>query len=136
MPEGSKEGEDGRKPLDGRMAAEISNAMVGLLRRHAGRGPTIARTTLGHDHVLVMLRDTLTTGERTLVATGRSDLVLETRRAYQGAMRTEATSVVQELTGREVIGFMSDNHIDPDLAAEVFILRPNGRSPVAGGSDD
>jgi hypothetical protein len=23
-----------------------------------------------------------------------------------------------------VIGFMSDNHIDPDLAVEVFVLKP------------
>jgi uncharacterized protein YbcI len=26
--------------------------------------------------------------------------------------------------GRKVVGFMSDNHIDPDLAVEVFVLEP------------
>jgi uncharacterized protein YbcI len=31
---------------------------------------------------------------------------------------------IERLTGRKVIGFMSDNHIDPDLAVEVFVLEP------------
>jgi len=77
--------------------------------------------------VLVILRDTLTAGEHTLVEADRSDLVLETRRAYQ-AMRPEAIAMVEELTGRRVVGFMSDNHIDPDLAAEVFVLESDGQS--------
>jgi uncharacterized protein YbcI len=43
----------------GQVAAEISNAMVRLIAETTGRGPTKARTTIGRDHVLVMLRDTL-----------------------------------------------------------------------------
>jgi hypothetical protein len=31
-------------------------------------------------------------------------------------------SISQQLMGRKVIGFRSDNHIDPDLAVEVFVL--------------
>jgi hypothetical protein len=30
----------------------------------------------------------------------------------------------EELTARKVVGFMSDNHIDPDITVEVFILEP------------
>lgn len=36
---------------------------------------------------------------------------------------------IQRLTGREVVGFMSDNHIDPDLGVEVFVLHPDGTRP-------
>jgi hypothetical protein len=32
--------------------------------------------------------------------------------------------VVGELTGREVVAFMSANHIDPDMSCEVFALAP------------
>lgn len=32
--------------------------------------------------------------------------------------------MIEELLGRRVIGFMSDNHLDPDLAAELFVLEP------------
>lgn len=29
---------------------------------------------------------------------------------------------VEKLTGRKVVAFMSDNHLEPDMAVEVFIL--------------
>ncbi len=32
------------------------------------------------------------------------------------------THEVELLTGRKVIGFMSDNHIDQDIGVEVFVL--------------
>lgn len=108
----------------GSLAAELSNAMVQIVRRYAGRGPTRARASVGRDHVIIILRDTLTTSERTLRDHGDTALVLETRKALQNAMRDEATAMIERLTGRSVIGFMSDNHIDPDLACEVFVLEP------------
>ena len=42
-------------------------------------------------------------------------------------MKKDVSREIEELTGRKVIGFMSDNHIDPDhpdLAVEVFVLEP------------
>ena len=32
--------------------------------------------------------------------------------------------MVEEFTGRSVIAFLSDNHLDPDLAIEAFVLEP------------
>jgi uncharacterized protein YbcI len=110
----------------GSIALSISNAMVKLMAETTGRGPTQARTTIGRDHVLVLLRDTLTKGERVLAERGFRDDVLYIRRRYQDAMREEATALIEDLVGRRVIGFMSENHLDPDLAAEVFILEPSG----------
>jgi hypothetical protein len=37
-------------------------------------------------------------------------------------MRDECTVALEELTGRRVLAFMSANHIDPDLGAEIFVL--------------
>jgi len=117
---------DGR-PTGGELSVALSNGMVQLLRQYTGRGPTRARTTIGRDHVLIMLRDTLTTGEQTLVQAGYAEEVLLTRRRFQEVMRPEATGMVEELTGRRVVGFMSDNHANPDLGVEVFTLEPDGR---------
>jgi uncharacterized protein YbcI len=89
-----------------------------------GRGPTKARTTIDRDLIVVMLQNTLTAGERYLVDSDRATQVLDTRRAYQEAMRTECVAEIEDLTGRTVIAFMSANHIEPDLAAEVFVLEP------------
>ena len=40
-------------------------------------------------------------------------------------MRPEAIKLVEEALYRDVVGFMSANHGDPDLGAEVFILGPS-----------
>jgi uncharacterized protein YbcI len=54
---------------------------------------------------------------------------LRIRTAYQESMAQEAIGIVEELSGRRVTAFMSNNHIDPDLAVEIFVLRQasNGR---------
>lgn len=108
----------------GEIAGAISEGIVGLLRDYTGRGPVRARTTIDHDHVLVVLRDTLTRGEQSLVADGERTLVLESRRAYQRTMRERAIGLVEEQTGRKVIAFLGDQHLDPDIAVEVFVLEP------------
>jgi len=115
------------RPTGGELSVAISNGMVHLLRQYTGRGPTKARTTVGRDHVLIMIQDALTRGERTLVDAGHEDDVMHIRRRFQEAMRPEASKMIEELTGRPVIGFMSDNHANPDLGVEVFILQPDGQ---------
>jgi uncharacterized protein YbcI len=48
--------------------------------------------------------------------------VLAMRHRFQQAMRDAAVAKVEELMGRRVTSFMSANHIEPDLAAEIFVL--------------
>ena len=110
--------------VSGVMTAAISNSMVGLLHRYTGRGPTRARTTFGDDIIVCVMGATLTKGEKSLVRDGKAEVVLHSRRAFQDTIQGEASSAVQELSGRSVVAFMSNNHIDPDLAVEVFILEP------------
>jgi len=105
-------------------SAAISNALVHIQREYVGRGPTKARTSIRDDAVLVILRDTLTKAERSLIDAGNADQVLQMRHSFQRAMREEMVAAVEQITGRTVIAFMSDNHIDPDLASEVFVLQP------------
>jgi uncharacterized protein YbcI len=114
----------------GKLAMAISNAVVGELASTTGRGPTQAKTTLGDNAVFVVLQDTLTRGERTLVGAGESEAVLDLRRLWQRVMRESCSRKVENLPGRKVVGFMSDNHIDPDIAVEVFILEPIEPDPA------
>jgi uncharacterized protein YbcI len=108
----------------GLLAAAISDTVVHCLTKVTGRGPMQAKTTLGDNGVFVVLQDTLTVGERSLADAGQQWTVLDLRRRWQEVMRVEVSKRVEELTGRPVVGFMSDNQIDPDLAVEVFILGP------------
>ena len=109
---------------DGELAAAISNTVVQALARTTGRGPTKAKTTIGDNGVFVVLQDSLTHGERTLADAGEGAAVLDLRRRWQRVMEADVRVEIEELTGRRVVGFMSDNHIDPDLAVEVFVLEP------------
>jgi uncharacterized protein YbcI len=81
-----------------------------------------ARTSIRDNVVVVMLEQTLTKGEPVLVKNGRTEQVLALRHAYQESMREESSAKVAELTGRNVIAFMSANHVDPDLASEIYVL--------------
>jgi hypothetical protein len=65
-----------------------------------------------------------------LLLAGEDKAVLDVRRLWQGVMRSDCSREIEGLTGRKVIGFMSDNHIDPDIAVEVFILQPVGEDPA------
>jgi uncharacterized protein YbcI len=114
----------------GALTAAISQTVVRLMADAAGRGPTKARTTIDGDLIVVVLQNTLTSGERYLVGSDRAEHVLETRRGYQDAMSADCIASIEDLTGRTVSPFMSANHIDPDLAAEVFILKPETPQPA------
>jgi uncharacterized protein YbcI len=96
-------------------------------------GPTRARTSIRDNLVVVLLEDTLTKGERRLVAKGRDMRVLDYRAEFQAAMREDAIASIEELTGRKVMALMSANHIDPDLAAEFFVLEPDGEAASSDG---
>ena len=109
--------------VDGEVTSAISDAMASLLSRYTGRGATSSRTTFGRDVIVCVMEDALTKGERNLVQFGRTDAVMNIRSAFQEVMAEEAISLVEELTGRRVTAFMSNNHIDPDLAVETFVLQ-------------
>jgi uncharacterized protein YbcI len=106
-------------------AAMISTGTVQVLHDYTGRGPTKAKTMINDDLVTVLLADTLTKGERKLVETGHPDRVVGLRHDFQLAMRDDLIAIVERQLKRKVIAFMSQNHIDPDLAVEVFVLEPS-----------
>ncbi len=116
---------------DGRLASTISNRVVRVMNEVTGRGPTQARTYLHDDLISVIVRDTLTRGERSLVADGKSAVVIEVRHEFQKTMQSELCAAIEELTGREVIAFFSANHIDPDTALESFLLAPQVKDQAA-----
>jgi uncharacterized protein YbcI len=125
-----------KRPPGSALTSSISNVIVRLMREYTGRGPMKARTTIRDNVVVVILEQTLTKGEQVLVKKGRDENVLALRHEYQEAMREESSNKIAELTGRKVIAMMSANHLDPDLAAEIYVLdgppAHNGGEPPAG----
>lgn len=117
-------------PADGALKLAISNAVAGLLRENTGRGPTKARTIVEDDVVVVLLEHVLTKAEAMLVERGQADTVLDLRFTIQDVMQEELVGAIETLTGRTVKAFMSTNHADPDMAAELFMLEPRPEVPA------
>jgi uncharacterized protein YbcI len=113
------------------MNKDINTGAVRVVREYTGRGPTKARSVIDQNSVTILFGDTLTPGERRLVETGRADSVLRTRHDFQLVMRDDLVKVVEDALDRKVIAFMSANHIDPDMAVEIFVLEPS-EQPNAG----
>jgi uncharacterized protein YbcI len=123
MPSSSHAGSAGEAtPSRGPLSAAISRAVVHLFSEQTGRGPTKARTTIDADLIVVLLHETMTQAEKTLVHAGKQDEVLRIRRTFQETMEPDLVSAVEGLTERTVVSFMSANAIDPDAAAEIFVL--------------
>lgn len=110
-----------------RQAIAIGNAVTRLHREHYGRGATTTRTVFQRNHVVTFLEDIYTPVERTLIEAGEQESVKSTRQVFQMAMRNAFSVAVEEITGRKVIQFMSQVSFDPDMAAEIFVLEPDGR---------
>jgi uncharacterized protein YbcI len=111
----------------GEELAEITNGIVRLFSNYYGRGPTRAKSFLLDDtYVVTVLRDTLTTVERTLAETGHGDQVRSVRLTFQEAMSKEFVGVVEGALGRRVAAYHSQLLIDADLGFELFVLENGG----------
>jgi uncharacterized protein YbcI len=108
----------------GHVLTAISDELVALIKDYYGKGPTQAKTYYQDDLVLCLLRGGFTRVEETLQQGGRGEAVLLQRMAFQQIMRERFEAVVQDATGRRVVGFMSGNQQQPDMMCEVFILAP------------
>jgi uncharacterized protein YbcI len=109
---------------EGQLATAIASMVVQVLRQYTGRGPTKSRTYFNEDLIVVVLQGTFTPAERSLVAAGKDDVVLSGRRALQGIMRADLIAGIEDLTGRTVFAFLSDNSIEPDVKVKSFLLAP------------
>ena len=108
--------------LPGETAGAISTRLVGLLRRHTGKGPTKAKAIISGDLALVTLADHLTTAELNVAAAGHGELVARARRVLYDGIRAEATAIVEELTDRQVTAYLTAQYQDPEVAILVFYL--------------
>jgi len=116
--------ESQQRLMGGALLTAISNTVVRIVREYTGRGPTQARTSIRDNVVLVLMQETLLKAEHSLINDDKGKLVVEMRRSFQQTMRGEFSEAVEELTGRRVLAFMSDSHLEPDYSIEVFVLEP------------
>ena len=117
------------RPLaGGRLLAEITNRIVAFMREHYGRGPIKAKTYVLDNLIVCVLTDGFTAIERTMMDGGEPELVLGMRRDFQRMMKERYTEMIEQLTGRKVLAFLSQAHVSPELTIEIFLMD----GPLAG----
>jgi uncharacterized protein YbcI len=117
------------------MRAFISKEIVRLQAEYYGKGPTRAKTYIVEDLVVVVLEESFTRAEKTLVERGEREAIQHIRRRFQQQMADSFTSVVEQATGRTVRTFLSDTDIERDVSVETFLLAEE-RTDMTGFESD
>jgi uncharacterized protein YbcI len=113
----------GRSLAGGHLLAAISTSIVGILRDHYGRGPMNAKTYVLDDIIVVVMRGSgFTPLEQTIMDSGEPDRVIAMREDFQRVMAARYKSTIEDLTGRKVLAFLSQAHVEPDITMEIFFV--------------
>jgi uncharacterized protein YbcI len=113
-------------PLSGdALLVAVTDAMVGLHERYYHRVPVTAKTLfLGNDLIACVLGGVYTDVEKTMIELQHTTIVQETRSAFQNAMQHKFIALIEGLSGRDVLAFISNHHVGPDMEIELFMLNP------------
>jgi uncharacterized protein YbcI len=106
----------------GELNGALTDELIGVQAGYLGHGPQTAFTFYRGNVVVTLMHDVLTKAERILAQTGRHSEVTEAHGLFREEMEADFRAVVERLTGQKVIAFLGANHIDPDMAAAIFIL--------------
>jgi uncharacterized protein YbcI len=122
-------------PLTGdALLTGVTDAMIALHEHYHHRVPVTAKTLLLSDDLLAcVMGGVYTDVEKTMIELQRGTTVQETRSAFQSAMQHKFIAAVERLSGRDVLAFISNQHVGPDMEIELFMLRPG--AAAASGSE-
>lgn len=107
-----------------KQSTAISNGIARLHREHYGRGAGSVRTVVHADYVVTLMDDPFTPAEKLTIGKGEFRQVRETRTMFQDWMRVPFSELVEEATGRSVVGFFSQVSAEPQMSLEMFLLAP------------
>ena len=128
---------DDREDHGAALLAQISNEMVRAHKQFFGKGPTKAKSYMLDDLLVIVMRDGLTTAEKTMLAFGQSDQIRQFRQLFENEMTQRLTDMIERLTGRKVATYQSQIMFDPDVVVEIFVFDsggdPGDRAATAAG---
>ena len=108
--------------VDGKTRELIASEMVRLHAEYYGRGPTRSKVYANEELLAVVLEETFTPAEKTLIERGEAESIQDIRRRFQRVMEEQFVSIVEQATGRRVRAFLSETNLNEDISVEVFIL--------------
>jgi uncharacterized protein YbcI len=115
------------------LLSEISREMVHLYKEQFGRGPVKSKTRFAdHDCIVCTLEQSMTPAEKSQAAMGEDQRLRDMRMVLRQATEGSSREIVERLSGRRIVAFVSGIDTKHDVASEVFYLEPNGMLGPAG----
>ena len=108
-------------PPEAALQTEITDALVAVWVRYAGKHPTAARTEIRDNIIICVLVDAVGDDDA-LVASEAADAGAGASGVASAEYKSEAAATVAALTGRRVTSFISSHDADTDVATETFTL--------------
>jgi len=96
--------------------------MVHAQKKFFGKGPTSAKSYMLDDFLIIVMRDNRTTAENTMVEFGRAEVVRDFRQQFENEMTGKLEGMIEQLTGRRILGYQSQIIISPDVVIEIFFF--------------
>ena len=115
--EPAREGQRG-----GDLLSRISTEMTRAQKRYFGVGPTSTKSYMLDDFLMIVMRGSQTVAEKTMLDFGEHDLVRAFRQAFENQMTAKLTGMIEELTGRKVLGYQSQILFEPEVVVELFFF--------------
>ena len=82
-----------------------------------------AKTYALDDIIVVVMRGSgFTALEQTIMDSGEPHRVIAMRGDFQRVMAKRYKETIEELTGRKVLAFLSQAHVEPDITMEIFFV--------------
>jgi len=82
-----------------------------------------AKTYALDDIIVVVMRGSgFTALEQTIMESGEPERVVALREDFQRMMAARYKTTIEDLTGRTVVAFLSQAHIEPDITMEIFFI--------------
>ncbi len=103
-------------------AEQISREMEALYATHYGHSRGKATTYINGKTVLCMVEGSRSDNEADEFERGDSAGVIDRRVAFQVNQEDAFTEMVERITGRTVVAFLSANQENLTFAAELFVL--------------
>src|SRR3954453_833362 len=104
------------------LLSRISTEMVRAQKKFFGKGPTSAKSYMVDDFLLIVMRGGRTVAEETMLEFGQRDLVRNFRQQFENEMTSRLTGMIEDLTGRQVLGYQSQVLFEPEVVVELFFF--------------
>jgi uncharacterized protein YbcI len=113
------------------LETHIADEIARLQADYYGTAPRKARAYITPGElVVVVLRETFTPAEKVLIGHGDADTIQHSRRRFQQLSRDDFVAVVEQATGEQVEAFLSETHLEREIAVEIFLLAGRYRTEM------